>query len=84
MDNNDEYIHDSDISEDTGEEIDELSRRKNTEEPEEDIPLAKKVRINPPNPNTKKSSFVWDYFQVENGRDICKVLISSNGKEHEC
>ena len=25
-----------------------------------------------------------DYFQVENGRDVCKVLISSNGEEHEC
>lgn len=88
MDNsNDEYVDFEDVNEDSDEESNELSdistRRKEFEEIKEVplLPHAKKIRINP---KTKKTSFVWDYFQVEDGRDICKVLISSNGDEYEC
>ncbi|CAB4403809.1 unnamed protein product [Rhizophagus irregularis] len=89
MDNsNDEYVVSDDVNEDTDdEESNEFSdiptRRKEFEEIKEVplLPHAKKIRINS---KTKKKSFVWNYFQVEGGRDICKVLIFSNGNEYEC
>ncbi|CAG8760961.1 11391_t:CDS:1, partial [Cetraspora pellucida] len=28
--------------------------------------------------------YVWDYFEVENGRDVCKIVVLKKGVEDEC
>jgi hypothetical protein len=77
-DNTEYYELDSDIDTilDTSETIEEV-----VETPE------KKNRVNfqyQRNFKSKKKSFVWSYFQEENGNDVCKILISVNGKETTC
>ena len=83
MDSNNE--HTSDIDTQYEELSNDTARRKATEELVEK-PNAKKIRVNIINtdPKTKKSSYVWEYFQVEDGRDVCKIITSLNGKEIEC
>ncbi|CAJ0762739.1 24096_t:CDS:2, partial [Entrophospora sp. SA101] len=81
-DNTEYYELDSDIDTilDTSETIEEVVEEV-VETPE------KKFRVNfqhQHNFKSKKKSFVWSYFQEENGNDVCKILISVNGKETTC
>lgn len=80
----DSINQDSDIDIQEEDEFSNVNRRKATNEPVEE-PNAKKIRVNIINlTDTKKSSFVWDYFQTENGRDVCKILILQKNEEVEC
>ncbi|CAJ0845973.1 1412_t:CDS:2, partial [Entrophospora sp. SA101] len=81
-DNTEYYELDFDIDTilDTSETIEEVVEEV-VETPE------KKFRVNfqhQHNFKSKKKSFVWSYFQEENGNDVCKILISVNGKETTC
>ena len=60
-------------------------RRKATQEPMKKLNI-KKIWINITNTDfkTKKLSYVWKYFQTENGYDICKILAFLKDKEVEC
>jgi len=80
MDSNNEYTSDIDVQ---GENFSNNTvRRKATQEPVEK-PNVKKIRVNITT-KTKKSSYVWEYFQTENGRDVCKIIIFLKGEEVEC
>src|SRR6185437_15616606 len=62
------------------------ARRKAIDENEEEKNV-KKIRVNITDPVNKKGcvkSYVWDYFQIEKGRAICKIIILKKGKEEEC
>ena len=83
MDNSNEHIIDIDFQENNG----PHNRRKFIEEimdePAEEL-NTKKIRVNITNPASNKSSYVWDYFQTENGRDVCKIVVLLGDKEVEC
>ena len=83
MDNNNE--HTSDIDPQGEEPSNNPTRRKATQELAEKSNVKKiRVNISDIDPKTKRSSYVWEYFQIENGRDVCKIVISLNGEEVEC
>ena len=80
MNSNNEYTSDIDVQ---GENFSNNTvRRKATQEPVEK-PNVKKIWVNITT-KTKKSSYVWEYFQTENGRDVCKIIIFLKGEEVEC
>ncbi|CAG8795977.1 15466_t:CDS:1, partial [Cetraspora pellucida] len=57
--------------------------RKTTKEPEKQS--VKKIRVNITKQADKRLlSYVWDYFEVENGCDICKIVVLKKGVEDEC
>ncbi|CAI2162800.1 3591_t:CDS:1 [Funneliformis geosporum] len=83
MDNNNEYTSDTDAQDD--EISSNTARRKTIQKPVAKSNV-KRIRVNFTNNNskTKKSSYVWEYFQIENGRDVCKIIIFLKGEEVEC
>ena len=63
-----------------------MFRRKAVENPVAK-PNAKKICVNFSRPNktkTTKKAYVWKYFEEENGRDFCKIIVFKQGEEVEC